>query len=120
MAKRILTSIRFDEEKIELIKNREGIESVQGCVDFMIERYYSAYGIKDNFFLNAGVPENRVTDSRIPVDSKESNKKSGSDELKETMEEVYEELRTDGIVTKLIKGKLVKGMLDDKGLFKRV
>lgn len=67
-----------------------------------------------------GVPGNGVTDSRIPVDSKESNKKSVSVELRETVEEVYEELRTDGIVTRLIKGKLVKGRLDDKGLFKRV
>jgi len=40
------TSIRFDSEKLELIKTREGLETVQKVVDYLVDAYWWEYKLR--------------------------------------------------------------------------
>lgn len=122
MKKDIRLTLRVSGVILGFIKDKLGLESDYDAVDKVLRMYYDYYNPEDVLFIKGCVPENEVSLPKIKGfkvgDSKES------DVVVKAETKVFEkkEFISDdsGIITRLIKGKLVNGRLDDKGLFKRV
>ena len=116
-------SLRVSGVVIDFIKGRLGLETDYEAVDKVLGFYYELYNPLENPFKVVDVPKNEITkqkkDEKIKIQSDQGKSKDKADILVSGYKEDGGELDA-GIVTKMDKGRPVKGMYDANGLFKRL
>lgn len=122
MKKDIRVSVRVSSVMLAFVKEKAGLESDGAVVDYLLSKYWGLYHVEENPF-GAGVPKNEVTkekkDEKIKIQSVQGKPKDKADVLVIGDKEDGGEVDA-GIVTKMDKGRPVKGRYDENGLFKRL
>lgn len=95
-------SLRLRGERVDFAKAKLGVKRDGELLMLLVDMYYDYYNPLDMSFIE-GVPENEVT------------------RVKNREDKAVVEVKTDdGIVTKMINGKVVKGRYDENKVFKRI